>query len=127
MDDADRAAQALAIRDYLLPLIRARGAVQRIGRTGLRMVVWQAAPFTALLRSPFTASSPDPAPQSHAAALAMQRAKPVLPWGLDVWHGRKVLSLQWDDAGRAEVISFNRGPWEDEALSLGPGQDLDPK
>ena len=30
-------------------------------------------------------------------------------------------------AGRAEVISFNRGPWEDEALSLGPGQDLDPK
>ena len=106
MGDADRAAQALAIRDYLLPLIRARGAVQRIGRTGLRMVVWQAAPFTALLRSPFTPSSPDPAPQ------------PVLPWGLDVWHGRKVLSLRWDDAGRVEVISFNRGPWEAEALAM---------
>ena len=68
MGDADRAAQALAIRDYLLPLIRARGAVQRIGRTGLRMVVWQAAPFTALLRSPFTPSSPDPAPQPSRVA-----------------------------------------------------------
>jgi hypothetical protein len=30
-----------------------------------------------------------------------------------------VLSLQWDDAGRAEVISFNRGPWEAEALAMG--------
>ena len=36
-----------------------------------------------------------------------------------VWHGCKVLSLQWDDAGQVEVISFNRGPWEDEALAMG--------
>ena len=51
----------------------------------------------------------------------------MLSWGLDVWRGRKLLSLQWDDAGRAEVISFTRGPWEEEVLALGPGPDLDPK
>ncbi len=66
-------------------------------------------------------------PRSYSPAQARQRADPVLPWGLDVWHGRKVLSLQWDDAGRVEVVSFNRGPWEDEALALGPEPDLDPK
>ncbi len=76
MSGTARTAQALAIRDHLLPLIRARGAMHRIGRTtGLRMVVWQAAPFTASLRSPFTPSLSDPAPQSHAAALSMERAK----------------------------------------------------
>ncbi len=95
---------------------------------GLRMVTWKAGRFAFALRSPFTAwgikASP---PGSYSAALAKQRANPVLPWGLDVWHGRKVLSLHWDDAGRVEVISFTRGPWEDEALALGPGQDLDPK
>ena len=53
--------------------------------------------------------------------LAKQRADPVLPWRLDVWHERKVLSLQWDYAGRVEVISVSRGPWEEEVLAPRPG------
>ena len=121
--------RALAIRDHLLPLIRAQGVMEELGGSGprmARMVVWRTGLFAFALRSPFT-PWPDAAPLSYGAALAKQRASPLMPWGLDVWHGRKVLSLQWDDAGRVEVISFNRGPWEDEALSLGPGQDLDPK
>jgi hypothetical protein len=126
MTRTNRTERAVAIRDHLLPLIRVQGAMEEIG--GLRMVTWKAGRFAFALRSPFTAwgikASP---PGSYSAALAKQRANPVLPWGLDVWHGRKVLSLQWDDAGRVEVISFTRGPWEDEALALGPGQNLDPK
>ncbi len=117
MTRTDRTARALAIRDHLLPLIRAHGAMREISKGGLRMVAWKAGRFAFALRSPFT-SWPDVAPDSYAAALAEQRAGPVLPWGLDVWHGCKVLSLQWDDAGRVEVISFNRGPWEDEALAM---------
>ena len=109
-----------------LAQLRQLPAMEEIG--GLRMVTWKAGRFAFALRSPFTAwgikASP---PGSYSAALAKQRANPVLPWGLDVWHGRKVLSLQWDDAGRVEVISFNRGLWEDEALALGPEPDLDPK
>ena len=128
MTRTDRTARALAIRDHLLPLIRVRGAMEGIGGSGVRTTMWEAGRFAFALRSPFTAwgikASP---PGSYSAAQAKRRADPVLPWGLDVWHGRKVLSLQWDDTGRAEVISFNRGPWEDEALALGPGPDLDPK
>ena len=120
MVPSDRTARALAIRDHLLPLIRAHGAMREISKGGLRMVAWKAGRFAFALRSPFT-SWPDVVSDSYEAALAMQRAGPVLPWGLEVWHGGKVLSLQWDDAGRAEVISFARGPWEDEALALGRG------
>ena len=43
----------------------------------------------------------------------------ALPWALDVWHVRKVLSLQWDGDGRVEVVSFIRGPWEAKALAMG--------
>ncbi len=118
MTQTDRTARALAIRDHLLPLVRTLGAVREISKGGLRLVTWKAGRFAFTLRGPFT-SWPDAAPDPYAAALAEQRASPVLPWGLDVWHGCKVLSLQWDDAGRAEVISFNRGPWEAEALAMG--------
>ena len=128
MTRTNRTERAVAIRDHLLPLIRVQGAMEETGGSGARMVMWKAGRFAFALRSPFTAwgikASP---PGSYSAALAKQRANPVLPWGLDVWHGRKVLSLQWDDAGRVEVTSFNRGPWEAEALALGPGPDPDPK
>ena len=128
MTGTDRTARALAIRDHLLPLIRVQGEMEEIGGSGRRMVMWKAGRFAFALRSPFTAWGIKAAPpRSYSAAQAKQRANPVLPWGLDVWHGRKVLSLQWDDSGRVEVISFNRGPWEDEALALGPGPGLDPK
>ena len=107
----DRTARALAIRDHLMPLIRARGAIHASSESGLRVVVWRTGRFDFLLRSPF-APLPDAAPKSYAETPYQ------LPWGLDVVQGRKVLSLQWDDAGRVEVVSFNRGAWEDEAFSL---------
>ncbi len=128
MTGTARTARALAIRDHLLPLIRVQGAMKEIGGSGVRMVTWEAEPFGFALRSPFTPWPPGaPSPGSYGAAQAKQRANPVLPWRLDVWHERKVLSLQWDYAGRVEVISFSRGPWEDEVLALGPGAGLDPK
>ena len=59
--------------------------------------------------------TPDPA---YDQAISRQRTKPTLPWSLEVWHGHKVLSLQWDDVGTVEVTSFTPGPWENEALAL---------
>jgi hypothetical protein len=47
-----------------------------------------------------------------------QHATADLPYGLEVWHGAKVLSVLWADDGRFEVASFVRGPWEDLALAL---------
>ena len=41
----------------------------------------------------------------------------MLPYGLDIWHNEKVLCLQWD-TNKLVVMSFERGPWEDEVLAL---------
>jgi hypothetical protein len=72
------------------------------------------------LRTPFSSGltgRDHPAPR-YAAALARQAAKPVLGYGLDVWRGNKVLSLQWEDNGRAELISMKPGAWEAEVLTI---------
>jgi hypothetical protein len=47
-----------------------------------------------------------------------QHSSPDLPYGLEVWHGVKVLSVLWADDGRLEVARFVRGPWEDLAFAL---------
>jgi hypothetical protein len=110
--------RALAIRDHLLPLVRERGTLETqrgsVRLISLRMDPWAFdhwTPFNEL--SPGEASSP-----GYRHALARQRATPDLPYGLDVWHGAKVLSVLWADDGAFEVVSFVRGPWEDEALAL---------
>src|SRR3954463_5447115 len=93
--------------------------MQEVSGMAGRPAVCKVGSFTCNLRSPFT-PWPAEAPPAAASeqALSRQRAKPDLSWGLDVWHGRKVLSLQWDDEGQVEVMSFTRGPWEAEALAL---------
>lgn len=45
--------------------------------------------------------------------------------GLDVWHGqKKVLLLHWTGQLELRVVTWRRGPWEDELLAaaeaLGP-------
>jgi hypothetical protein len=110
--------RALAIRDHLLPLVRERGTLETqrgsVRLISLRMDPWvfeHWTPFNEL--SPGEASSP-----GYRHALARQRTTPDLPYGLDVWHGAKVLSVLWADDGAFEVVSFVRGPWEEEALAL---------
>jgi hypothetical protein len=62
-------------------------------------------PFNEL--SPGEASSP-----GYRHALERQHARPDLPYGLDVWHGAKVLGVLWADDGAFEVVTFLRGPWK---------------
>ena len=42
----------------------------------------------------------------------------TLPYGLDIWHGKKVLSIDWDDAEAVEIRSFTPGKWEDTLLAV---------
>ena len=119
MTDTDQATRALAIRDHLLPLIQAHGTLEEVSGAAGRLAMWKTGSFTCTLRGPFT-PWPAEAPPTAAydQAISRQRTKPTLPWGLEVWHGHKVLSLQWDDEGTVEVTSFTPGPWENEALAL---------
>lgn len=106
---------AALIRDHVVPLVLAKGQARPVGPTS--QMVWEAGPFRFALR---TASSPTPlladAP-AYAAAQAAKEASRMLPYGLDIWHRDKALSLQWD-ADELTVSSFQRGAWEDEVLAL---------
>ena len=110
--------RALAIRDHLLPIVRERGTLQK-QRGPVRLITLETdawvfrhwTPFNEL--SPAEASSP-----GYRHAVQRQHTRPDLPYGLEVWHGVKLLSVLWADDGPFEVVSFVRGPWEDEALKL---------
>ena len=114
-DSDDR---AIAIRDHILPLLRQHGTVQNqrdtVRLTELRIGVWvfrHWTPFNELGRE--EASSP-----GYRHAIERQRTRQTLPYGLDVWHGGKVLRILWAEDETIEVVSFVRGPWEEEALVL---------
>jgi len=103
------------IRDHVVPLVEAKGQAHPVGPTS--QLLWETGPFRFALR---TASSPT-ALLAHAPAYsraqADQQASQMLPYGLDVWHNEKVLSLEWD-VDQLAVISFQRGPWEESVLAL---------
>lgn len=40
-------------------------------------------------------------------------------YGLDIWFGKKVLSVQWDQEDEVEVISYRKGEWEEKLLAHG--------
>ncbi len=53
----------------------------------------------------------------YAAAVLGQSPR-TLPYGLDIWHGKKVFSIDWDDAEGVEIRSFARGEWEDRLFDV---------
>ena len=110
--------RALAIRDHLLPVVRSRGRLQ-IQRGALRLIVFETGPWIVNHWTPFNALSPEEASSpGYRHALERQHTRPDLPYGLDVWHGEKVLSILWSDQDLFAVTTFVRGPWEEEALKL---------
>ena len=111
--------RALAIRDHLLSLARDRGTLE-CQRDAVRLISLQQGMWLLKHWTPFNDLSPDQAASpGYRHALARQRTRPELPYGLEVWRGgAKVLSVLWADNGSFELDSFVRGSWEDEALLL---------
>ena len=118
---SDSDGRVLAIRDHILPLLRRRGTVQiqrdTVRLTELRIGVWALrhwTPFNELGES--EAASP-----GYRHAVERQRRQQTLPYGLDIWYGAelaKVLRVLWARDDTIEVVSFVRGPWEEEVLAL---------
>jgi hypothetical protein len=112
---------ALRIRDRALAILRQHGSYQSAGEA-----------LSIMHRTPFQKwQAGDTAVRALAAKheLALEEAKyaavlhgimlpEVLPYGLDIWRGKKVFSLEWADDGRSHIINFKRGPWEAEFLEL---------
>ena len=113
--------RALAIRDRLLPIVRERGTLE-LQRGLVRLVALRTGPWTIEHWTPFSELSPEEASSpGYRHALERQRTRPDLPYGLDVRRdGARVLLVLWSDDGASQVVTFVRGPWEDEALALAP-------
>lgn len=115
-------ARALAIRDHVLPIVRARGILEDLeGKNStLRMLVLEHDPWCLTHWTPFNALAPtDASSPGYRHALERQHTTPDLPYGLEIRHEQtKVLSVIWADDGVFEVATFVRGAWEDAALAL---------
>ena len=110
--------RAIAIRDRILPLLRQYGAVQT-QRDTVRLTELRMAPWTFCHWTPFNELTNDEASSpGYRHAVERQRTRQTLPYGLDVWHAEKVLSIMWARDGAIVVTSFIRGPWEELALKL---------
>jgi len=121
MKKPNRLSRALAIRDHILPLVRERGVPQRLkaGEGFVSTTKWQHAVFTFGLWAPNY--MPSGGPVDYALAVAVQdMVEAAMPHGLDVWHAHvgKVLSMEWDADGRANLISMRPGSWEAELLAI---------
>ncbi len=110
--------RALAIRDHLLPLLRDKGALE-IQRDTVRVVELRLSEWTIRHWTPFNElTAGEAASPGYRRAIERQHNHPDLPYGLEVWHGTRVLRVLWADGGPFEVVSFVRGAWEDAALAL---------
>jgi hypothetical protein len=115
---ADRLERVRTARNRLVEIVR---------RAGCRAVNgWVSADengFNIMHRTPFTA----PMPQGSQAptylhALLKQRAKPDLPYTMEVWYlNKKILNVQWDDKDEIQLISFRPGEWEEKLAALVDG------
>lgn len=115
-------ARALAIRDHILPLIRQHGTIEDLENKDsvLRLIVLRRDAWRFTHWTPFNALNPSQASSpAYRHALAQQRTRADLPYGLDISHDdTELLSLLWAESGMFVVVRFVRGTWEEAVLAL---------
>lgn len=108
-----RLERAILIRDFLLPLIRAEGKIQRSGSDA--SVIWSRPGYcTAFFRTPFTTvASIEEEHRRRTRLISLGLAsQPILSYALDVYQDGKVMNLEWDTDGRTVLVSFKAGDWD---------------
>ena len=102
---------AASIRDHALMLVRTKGERRQV--RGMNPVLaWAAPPWSIVHRTPF-----QPFPDTDPA-LSRQMGKASLGYGLDIWHGGKVFSVEWAEEGAIRINTFKHGAWEAAFLAL---------
>jgi len=105
------AERATVIRNHALALVRQRGERQEV-RGSNHLLAWNAAPWIIVHMGPFAP------PAAGNPALDQQPGEKRIGYTLDVFRRGKVFSAQWGQEGEPQVITFKRGRWEDDLLSL---------
>ena len=112
MKTSTRIEAARKIRDHILPVVQRMGSASEI--SGIKSLSWEMKPWLVMHRTPF---GPTPTPETYRGAIARQKMTDRR-YALDIWHGRKVLNIEWDSLDNFEIVSFKRGQWEDELIAL---------
>lgn len=127
-----RQQRAVAVRDAALVKLQAEGNFEEVLGIG-PILTWHARNSRCcvsemLFRTPFQAL-PGLKPETVPRAAVTDSPIPAgfnLPYGLDIWTGKKVLNIEWCADGYFEIVSFRRGDWESTILSWAtcavPGQ-----
>jgi hypothetical protein len=113
--------RAEQIRDLALVVIEKHGlwlpaskSALRIRGTELgRLRMAPVTPFSGIWQRNESVSSDLSDDAKYRAATLLQKA-PVTPYWLDIWDGKKVFSVRWNDEGTFEVLTFKIGDWKAE-------------
>jgi hypothetical protein len=113
--------RAKLVRDQALALIKkhplwlpASKTTVRIRSTELgRLRMALVTPFSGIWQRDTSVPSDLSDDAKYRAATLLQKV-PVTPYWLDIWAGKKVLSVRWSDEGIFEVLIFKGGDWEAE-------------
>lgn len=113
-----KAVRIKAIRDAALAIVRLHGEWERIHNFPHPVLGYENEGFKLLYRTPFQPIPVSNKATSQGIAPSTQRAM-YKAYGLDIWFGKKVLSVQWDQEDEVEVISYRKGEWEEKLLAHG--------
>jgi hypothetical protein len=120
-----RKERAIQLRDAALEIVQQRGTLEPISGLKARVRLYRGDELIIIYRTPFQqlrryGPSAREIKQygEYQAALLHQRTPDPLPYGLDIWCGRKVLIIEWAEDGTVELVAYKPGDWEGRMLAL---------
>jgi hypothetical protein len=110
---SDRREKARELHQVATQLLREKGKFEKISGSfqGQPLIV-ELEQYHLALRTPFNCPLPPPTEFRRYLMALTGTAALNLPYGLDIWEGKKVLNLEWDIDNNLEIVSFKRGIWE---------------
>lgn len=113
-----RQRQATEIRDKVIKKLKEDPSHEIISEG--RVVVWNQPPFYAVLGTPFDRWRAEyPTPRNYDEALLINKLPTNPPYSIELWYeDRKVFFFEWVGEELGTIVSFRRGDWEQQLLSL---------
>jgi hypothetical protein len=105
------------LRGEALWVLERYGRWRPCGSRQLHMLTADVNNLLILHRTPFQKLLKPSERMKYMAAVLGQSPR-IQRYGLDIWHGKKVFDIEWNDAEEVEVRSFIRGEWEDRLLAV---------
>ena len=115
---------AVKLRDAAFRMLSREGKLEEVGG-GLKLVSLQVGALELGMRTPFQKMPGLKAPENYGEALQHSKLKELPAYGIDVWAGKKVFSVAWGGGDILTIISFKRGPWEADLMTVA-GADSSP-